>query len=74
MYDGDDNPESTPSAVDPYTHVTYGNLEEELSAVKEMRCIASANKLKELVGNNCQQSGCAKKLRYIDQAVDTQGS
>ena len=35
MYDGDE--ESTPmfsSDVDPYTHVTYGNLEEELSAVK----------------------------------------
>lgn len=56
MYDGVGNQESTPmfsSLVDPYTNLKYGNLEEELSAIKETRCFASAEKLKELLGSSC---------------------
>ena len=46
-----ENDQSNPmfsSAIDPYTHVKYVNLEEELSAITEIKCIASAEKLKEL--------------------------
>ena len=45
MYDGDGNQKLTPifsSLIYLYTHLKYGNPEEDLSAVKEMRCIASA--------------------------------
>ena len=54
------------SAVDPYTHVKYGNLDEGLSAINEVKCIASAEKLKELLGMSCRQPGCCKKLRSVE--------
>ena len=54
------------SAVDPYTHVQYGNLDEELSGIKELKCIASAEKLKELLGTSCRQPDCSKKLRSVE--------
>ena len=70
MYDESvQSTESSPaysSAVDPYTHVKYGNLDEELSAINEVKCIASAEKLKELLGTSCRQPGCCKKLRSVE--------
>ena len=46
-------------AIDLYTHVKYRNLEEELSAISQMECVASAGKLKEL-------AGCCKMLRSVE--------
>ena len=66
MYD--ESEQSNPmysSAIDPYTHVQYGSIE-ELSAIKEVKCIASAEKLKEFLGTSCRQPGCCKKLRFVE--------
>ena len=34
------------SAIDPYTHVHYENLHEKQSAIRQVKCIASAETLK----------------------------
>ena len=57
------------SSVDPYAHVLYGNLDAERSAVKEVKCIASANKLVELVGTCCRQPGCTMNLQSVEVHV-----
>ena len=57
------------SSVDPYAHVLYGNLDAERSAVKEVKCIASANKLVELIGTCCRQPGCTMNLQSLDVHV-----
>ena len=67
MYD--ENEQSNPaysSAVDPYTHIQYGKVDEELSGIKEVKCIASAEKLKELLGTTCRESGCCKNLCSVE--------
>ena len=67
MYD--DKEQSNPmfnSAIDPYTDVQYGNLDDELAAIREVKCIASAEKLKELLGTSCRQPGCSKMLRSVE--------
>ena len=53
-------------AVDPYTHVHYGSLDEELSSIREVKCIASAEKLKELLGTSCHWPGCRKMLHSVE--------
>ena len=68
MYDGAEE-ESSPvidSKIDPYADVHYGSLHDELNAVVDVKCVASATKLKELVGATCRQPGCFKKLRSIE--------
>ena len=54
------------SAIDPYTDVQYGNLDDELAAIREVKCIASAEKLKELLGTSCCQPGCSKMLCSVE--------
>ena len=66
MYESEQSNPMFSSAVDPYTHVKCGNLEEELSAITEIKCIASAEKLKELLGTSCRQPGCCKMLRSVE--------
>ena len=51
---------------DPYTNVHYGNLQEEVAAVKDVKCFATAEKLKELLGISCRQPGCCKKLCFVE--------
>lgn len=65
----DDKEQSNPmfnSAIDPYTDVQYGHLDDEQAAIREVKCIASAEKLKELLGTMCRQPGCNKMLCSVE--------
>ena len=54
------------SRIDPYTHVRYGSLRDEIGVVEEMKCIAGAADLKELLGNYCRLPGCNMKIRCTE--------
>ena len=54
------------SRIDPYTNVRYGSLRDEIGVVEEMKCIAGAADLKELLGNYCRLPGCNMKIRCTE--------
>ena len=66
MYDQEESNPRFESKTDPYVNVRYGSLQDELNAVNDIKCIASAEKLKELLGTTCRVPGCFQMLCSVE--------
>ena len=60
MYEQEESNPRFESKTDPYVNVTYGSLQDELNAINDIRCIASAAKLKE---TTCRMPRCFGQLK-----------
>ena len=49
--------------------VQYGDLSDEMAKINDVKCVASINQLRALVGTSCRFSGCEARLLDIKHHI-----